>query len=320
MRFVPVVYEHAAALIGRRPYDVARDADLLAAAHAAAFERYHHSPVVAGIDVYNVEAEAYGAQLRDAGGISIPTIETSPCGGVKDLLSLAPLDPSTGGRLPLVIEAARKLRERCSGARVAIPLSGPFSIAQGLLGMEGVLYATMEEPDTVHDALMVIAGHLGPLVQRIHDAGCESILFESSASPPLLSPALFRTLEIPALALIGATHRRVTGRTMPMILGGNTLPVINDLIRAGAGSVICPAELDGSRFLDAMSAFPDVEVRINMRPGVFAASVEEAIAGAGQAIALARRRDNVCIGSGVLPFDAKPDIVLRIKHLIEEAE
>jgi hypothetical protein len=61
MEFTPVVYEHAAKFIGRRPWEVSRSADLLVEAHAAAYGVYRHAPIVAGIDVYNVEAEAYGA-------------------------------------------------------------------------------------------------------------------------------------------------------------------------------------------------------------------------------------------------------------------
>ncbi len=55
------VYEHAAALIGKTPVQVCRDAELLFQAHAEAFRVYDHAPVVVGIDIYNLEAEAYGA-------------------------------------------------------------------------------------------------------------------------------------------------------------------------------------------------------------------------------------------------------------------
>ena len=320
MKFVPVVYEHASALIGRRPYDVSRDAGLLSSAHAAAFRRYHHSPVVVGIDVYNVETEAYGARLHDAGGLAIPSIESPLCKGVEDFLSLQPIDPCTDGRFPIVLESARRLREECTGAVVAVPLSGPFSIAQNLLGMEELLFAVMTDPEGVRDALLVVARHLGNIVEKISAMGFEVIMFESSASPPLLSPTLFRRAEVPALACIGEVHQRVTGRGVALILGGNTVPVLEDLIAVGAGSLICPAEVDGEAFFEKMRHHPEISVRINMRPGVFASSFEEAKAEAARAVTLASRKENVCIGSGVLPYDANPDIVLGIQSLIEEQQ
>jgi len=65
--FSPSVYEHAAAMIGRSPWDTSRDPDLLYAGHKAAFLKYHHTPVVVGIDIYNLEAEAYGAKVSVPG-------------------------------------------------------------------------------------------------------------------------------------------------------------------------------------------------------------------------------------------------------------
>ncbi len=50
---------------------------------------------------------------------------------------------------------AQRLREECKGAVVAVPLSGPFSIAQNLLGMEKLLFAVMADPEGVREALLV---------------------------------------------------------------------------------------------------------------------------------------------------------------------
>jgi uroporphyrinogen decarboxylase len=317
MRFVPVVYEHAAALINRRPYEVAFDSSLLASAHAEAFRRYRHSPVVVGIDVYNVEAEAYGAVLQDAGGISIPSIEKRLCGGIDDMFNLRPIDLHRDGRFPMLLEAAARLKKECPGAPVVLPLSGPFSIAQNLMGMEELLFAVLSDPERARDALMVIARHVGDLIVAATAVGLAVIVFESSASPPLLSPALFRKAEAPALSHLGRIHHEAVGKGIALILGGNTLPVLPDLIQVGAGSIICPAEVDGVSFLNTMRAHPDVEVRINMRPGGFATSLEDATSEAERALALAAGRSNVCIGSGVLPYDANPEIVLNIQSFIE---
>jgi hypothetical protein len=186
--------------------------------------------------------------------------------------------------------------------------------------MEELLFAVMADPESVRDALLVVARHAGSIIEKISAMGFEVIVFESSASPPLLSPTLFLQAEVPALACIGEVHRRVTGRGVAMILGGNTVPVLEDLIGVGAGSIICPAEADGEAFFEKMRPHPEIAVRINMRPGVFASSIDEAIAEAARAVALASKKQNVCIGSGVLPYDAKPDIVLGIQSYIEEQQ
>ena len=59
------VYEHAAAVIGRTPWEVSRDKELLWQAQSEAFELYGHFPVVVGTDIYNIEAEAYGCTVAE---------------------------------------------------------------------------------------------------------------------------------------------------------------------------------------------------------------------------------------------------------------
>ena len=85
MDFSPSVYEHAAFLIGRTPWEVSRDAELLLEAHAEAFRRYRHAPIVVGIDIYNLEAEAYGGVVDQPHGTGIPAIGRPVCASVYEL-------------------------------------------------------------------------------------------------------------------------------------------------------------------------------------------------------------------------------------------
>jgi len=316
--FVPVVYEHAAQLIGKRPWEVSRDADLLVAAHTAAYQRYHHTPVLVGIDVYNVEAEAYGSVLGDAGGIAIPAVERFACADAGEILDLPAPDLQTDGRFPLVFEAARRVRERCPSAEVRVLLSGPFSIASNLVGFEELLFAVATEPEAVRDAVMHLAHHQCAVMKAVHALGLGVIVFESAASPPLLSPPKFRELELPALHLLADTHRALTGAGLHLVIGGNTVPILDELVLLRPGLLICPAETERTVFMDGLSAHPEIGVRINMPPVVFTPAGEErAVAEATIALSLAADRENVSIGTGVLPYDADPEIVIRIQSFIE---
>ena len=58
--FTPVICEHAACFVGKTPWEVSRDPELLFAAHSEAYRVYRHTPIMPGIDIYNLEAEAYG--------------------------------------------------------------------------------------------------------------------------------------------------------------------------------------------------------------------------------------------------------------------
>jgi len=316
--FVPVVYEHAAQLIGKRPWEVSRDADLLVAAHTAAYQRYHHTPVVVGIDVYNVEAEAYGSVLGDAGGIAIPSVERFACADAGEILDLPAPDLRTDGRFPMILEAARRVQERCPTAEVRVPLSGPFSIASNLVGFEELLFGVATEPEAVRDAVMHLAHHQSAVIRAAREMGLGVIVFESAASPPLLSPTSFREIALPALRILADAHRALTGSGPLLVLGVDAVPILDDLVSLHPALLICPPETERTVFMDSLQAHPEIAVRINIPPIVFTPAGEErAIAEATIALSLAAGREKVSIGTGVLPYDADPEIVLRIQSFIE---
>lgn len=60
--FTLAVYEHAARFVGRTPAEVSQDPALLFQGHRGAYLEYRHQPIAMGIDIYNLEAEAYGAK------------------------------------------------------------------------------------------------------------------------------------------------------------------------------------------------------------------------------------------------------------------
>ena len=161
MQFCPSIYEHAATVLGKSPWEVSRDIELLTKGHIEAYRIYQHRPIVVGIDIYNLEAEAYGAVVGKAAGNAIPAISEYSCSTVKELLSLKPFDPKMAGRIPMVIEAAKRISDNYPDADVRIPLSGPFSLAANLVGFETLLCEIHIDPDLVTKALKhLVAGQV----------------------------------------------------------------------------------------------------------------------------------------------------------------
>ena len=72
--FTPVIYEHAARFVGRTPWEVSRDPELMFAAHRAAYLEYRQQVIAVAIDIYNLEAEAYGAKVAASTPDAIPAI------------------------------------------------------------------------------------------------------------------------------------------------------------------------------------------------------------------------------------------------------
>lgn len=320
MEYTPVVFEHAASFIGKRPWEVSRDADLLAEAHAAAHRVYGHAPIVVGIDVYNVEVEAYGARVEDPGGYEVPSVDRTLCGSPAEILGLKTYDAGTSGRLPLILQAARRLRHEFPRAEIRIPLSGPFSIACGLAGFQDLLMAMMEDPDAVADALMRLAEDQVRLCRRIAGEGFRVMIFESSASPPLVSPALFEQVILPSLHSLVGESVPLTGEAPPLILGGDTARILPMLVATGTSYLICPAETNTRQFMEEATRHPAVSVRVNVRPGLFAPGPEAPLLEALiAAVAAAGGRPRTSVGTGVLPYDAVPGRVLKGKSIVEGA-
>ncbi|MCK4375574.1 MAG: hypothetical protein KAX19_09600 [Candidatus Brocadiae bacterium] len=317
MDFAPSVYEHAAQLIDRSPWEVSRDADLMFLGHAEAYRLYGHSPVVVGIDIYNLEAEAYGAPVDEPGGSGIPAITRHVCRSVEELATLEAPDPRVAGRIPMVIEVGVCLAREFPGADVRIPVSGPFSIASGLMGIEALLCEAMLEPGEARASLQHLVEGQMALCREVRRGGLDIAFFESAAAPPLLSPELFRQVELPALKSAMAGAAAVVGHAVPCIIGGDTAPILEAILETGTGYVICPAETDQQAFMKCVWDRTDVTVRINTAPEVIAGGTWEQIrAEVDRILGLVAGRPNVCLGTGALPYEAPPENVLRIREYL----
>ena len=325
--FAPVVYEHAAAFSDSTPYAISRNAGLLFRAHSAAYEFYRHRPIAVGIDVYNLEAEAFGAEVADPGGRDVPSVRR-PIAETADMISRLPdWDPETESRFGLVLEAASLLAERHPEADIRIPLGGPFSIASTLMGFDNLLCDCLTDPDAVRAALEFLARKQLAVARAAAARGFGFVLFDSAATPPLLSPGLFRDLVLPALRIYREGLRSIPVRgsssssAPSLILGGDTVRILDSLLSLDPGFLICPAETDQRAFMEIMREHPEVGVRLNMN----ASAVMDANESVGEkeaerVVAVAREVSvpgrPVLVGTGVLPVDAEPARVRRLGEFI----
>jgi uroporphyrinogen-III decarboxylase len=312
---VPVVYEHAAAFLGKSPWEVGHSADLMARAHIKAWKEYRHSPITVGIDVYNLEAECYGARVEKPEGTEVPSIKEFPFQSVEEILRLPLFDPLQTGRFPLVFQAARTVRETIPDVDVRIPLGGPFSIASNLVGFETLLVGAFSEPDQVREALLHLAEGQLRIAQVARSEGFGITFFESAATPPLLSPELFQQVELPALKRVIEGTGELYGQRPPFIMGGNTFPVLPYVLECRPSFLICPGETDQKAFMEYLKPIQDILVRVNMVVEIVAnGSEEDLFQETRRVFLLTRGRNPRLIGTGVLPYNVNPDRV----HLMEE--
>ncbi len=319
MELSPSVYEHAAAVIGMPPWDVSRDEELLFRAHAEAHRLYRQTPIMPGIDIYNLEAEAYGAVVENPGEQGIPAISRPTCRSTGELMNLKPLDPRRDGRIAMVIRVAARLAKEFPEPQVRVPVSGPFSIASNLVGFQNLLCDVAADPDTVAAALMhLVAGQIN-FAREIRDQGVDIAFFESAACPPLLSPAMFRRVELPALKAILGGMAEVLGHPVPCIIGGNTAPILEAMLETGTSYVVAPYETDQEVFMKKIWDRTDVRVRVNTDVELISRGTWEQIrTDADRILGLLSGRPNVCLGTGALPYETPPENVLRLREYVSQ--
>jgi len=96
--------------------------------------------------------------------------------------------------------------------------------------------------------------------------GVQPIIFDSRAMPPLCSPAVFKDMVVPAYARHLTPKLKDAGtRHIPLIIGGDTTPILDDLITTGATQLLCDFEGDRAAF-KAASLKHHIPFRVNVDP------------------------------------------------------
>jgi uroporphyrinogen decarboxylase len=319
MKFEPVAYDHAAFLIGKTPYEVSRDSSLLSTAQLNFLKTYNYDISVVGVDIYNVEVEAYGSELKISDPEAMPSVEEPLLNKLEDILKLK-LDPKVDGRFPIIFEAAEKIRTEQPKLEVRIPISGPFTIACHLMGLQNMICEMVDNPELAQEALDHLADNQIKIVEHAIKNGFGISLFESAAAPPLLSPRMYKKYATPPIAKIFNALKGKSIDNGQFVIGGNTYPVLGQILDINASYIICPVETDQQEFINNI---PDTYlenrniVRINMKPASFLNSKEEAITEAKRALEIANGKQNVTIGS-LIPYDADKEIVIAVSEYLKD--
>ena len=316
--FTPVVYEHAARFVGRTPWDVSRDADLMFEGHRRAYLEYRHQVIAVGIDIYNLEAEAYGAKIEPCEGDDIPAIHQPLVSSLEEGLELKAFDPQRDGRIAMVIAVGQRLKREFPGADVRIPVAGPFSLAFNLRGISNLCEDAILRPEETARMLMQLAENQGAFCRAIVAAGLDVAFFESAAAPPILSPRQFREVELPALKRVLQVATECIGHPVPCIMGGNTYPILEDLLSTGTNYLVCNVETNQAKFVESVSrTHPQVKLRVNLAPAVVACPDREPIyRGIDRVLEIAGGRANCVMGTGAMPLETPVENIRIIREYV----
>lgn len=315
--FAPAVYEHKAFLIGRTPSEAARDPELLVRAVEREYELYGADLITVGLDIYNVEAEALGAKVRFYDGPEVPGIPEPPY-VLPDVPKLEVPDPQKAGRMPLFLEAAKKVQEELGGeVMVRGGVSGPFSLASELVGLERLLVGTLDDIEGIGRSLAFCTEVCLAYADAFRKvAGCGVVVFDSRAAPPMLSPDLFRDLLLPHYRRLFGELKAKGHRYLPLIIGGDTTPVLPYILESGATQLLCDWPADTEAFARSC-AEARVPWRKNLDPGlVHRGPEEELVRQARWVLEGYGRTPGFILGTGVVAYDTPPVHISALRDLV----
>ena len=273
-----------------------------------------------GIDIYNLEAEAYGAKVELVEGDAIPAICQPLLKSLEDGMALKPFHPVRDGRIAMVLGVGQRLKREFPEADVRIPVAGPFSVAFNLRGINALCEDVADRPGAIAKFLWHLAENQAVLCRAVAAAGLDIAFFESAAAPPMLSPRQFRELELPALRLMLKLAAAIVGHPVPCIMGGNTYPILDDLLSTGTSYLVSNVETNQPAFVELVArTHPHVKVRVNMNPGIVACNDPERIyREIDRVLAFAGGRPNCLLGTGALPLETPPANIRIIKAYLAD--
>ncbi len=319
--FIPAIYEHKAWFIDETPSKVARDADLLTKAVIAEYGAVQPDALTIGIDVYNVEAEALGCEVIYYGGddTSIPAIsaEGAVFNEETDFASVSIPDPLKAGRMALNIEAAASVMNLI-GSEVPVrgAVSGPFSMAANLVGPERLFMLTVTDPGFVKRLLAFSAEVAKRYGEAFVNTGCGVVIFDSQASPELLSPKMYREFVLPPTRDMVSYFHGLGVRHVPLIIGGNTTKILDSYIETGANNLLCDFSADIHRFVEECSK-SRTAFRRNLDSSDFlSVSTEDLRKRASKALDASEGYKGFILGTSVVPYGTPLEKLTAVREAV----
>ena len=222
---------------GWRFPEIHLDGHKMAVVAASTFRLFGFECAVVPFDM-GVEAEVLGCQVNyyaDHTDIVYPTISKKLASKVEDLDIRMPPDLGNAGRVPVVVEAIRLLKEDV-GDQVAVGawVLGPFTLAGQIVELDNLHRMSFKKPDLVSRVLDDLDVLLISLAKIYREAGADYLTVrEMGATEDMMSPHIFSSLIQPHL------KRIFTAMKSPKVLHicGETNIIVEEMARCGADAI-----------------------------------------------------------------------------------
>ena len=255
---------HGLEKYGWRFAEVHVDAKKMAKMAASTPQLFGFECAVVPFDM-GVEAEALGAGVNFYAhhtDVVYPTINKKVSEKVADLDLKIPSDLEKAGRVPLVVEAIRLLKEEI-GDKVVVGswTLGPYTLAGQLVDIGDLAKMAVKKKDMVDKVLDALGEVIIEISKIYRKAGADYMTIrEMGAGPDILSPRIFKTLIRPHLEKVFAAIES------PKILHicGDTNTIVEEMARCGADAISVDQKNDVAQSRNKLG--PDAFILGNIDP------------------------------------------------------
>jgi uroporphyrinogen decarboxylase len=226
----PFMFDLAAVVYGISVSEFATSGQAMADAQLALHKELGQDVIFIGSDNYYI-AEGFGCQAEIPED-EIPHLARPAVEKLEDVYSLQVPNPLTDGRMPVMLEATRRVRAAV-GDSVAIrtPGTGPFALASYFIGTQNFLVEVgmaakghrAANPQAIHHALNLAAEALIAFGKACADAGSDILhCGDSLASCDMISPRQYEEFAFPYQKKVIEAWKAYGARTLLHICGDST--------------------------------------------------------------------------------------------------
>ena len=315
--FMPAIYDLKPTFLQSASYTFGQKEQDIIDALTFEAEKLEADSLTAAYDIYNIEAEAVGCSVLRNPKIGMPEIVVPLLGTTGEIDKLEVIN-GISGRMGVFIHAAENMIQRY-GDYIPIRggISGPFSMATKIVPKEELLMETVMNPDGVIPLLRFCTQIIKIYAKAFAEIGAGVVVFDSFVTPPMLSPQAYHDLVLPFHKEIfhSLENKGVQQRTL--IVGGNTIPILHDIISSGATQFLLDFTIPVEDIKTVLQEFPDTVFRVNLPPSPFTArnidTLEEVI---DKLLKSLKNYRNLIIGTGILPTEVPASNILAAKNQI----
>jgi uroporphyrinogen decarboxylase len=156
-------------------------------------------------------------------------------------------EPRTTARIPMYIEACRRIAEQVKDSAVSSSLSGPWVIAVGLRGLQELIYDTKDDPSFVHSLMRLTTDFAKMVGDAVVEAGVGLSFSEAAASCSVISPKIYREFIQPYQTEL-VNYFAQNKKSATFHICGFIDPIMADVVAMGAPAI----SLDGPSSLAKM--------------------------------------------------------------------